>query len=124
MWWILLIYFALNIIITAISFVINWNFQEWTAKDIISIVAMVLFGVPILVFGLIYCYILQIGREMTAGRRDVLHQKPTDFAAERFQRGGVHIPQLLCGRKMIFVAHFFFFLETRCLQRQISFAAP
>ena len=58
MWWILLIYFALNIIITAISFVINWNFQEWTAKDIISIVAMVLFGVPILVFGLIYCYIL------------------------------------------------------------------
>ena len=58
MWWLLLVYFALNIIITAISFVINWHFNEWTAKDIISIVAMVLFGVPILIFGLIYCYIL------------------------------------------------------------------
>ena len=58
MWWLLLIYFALNIVITSVSLVINWNFNEWTAKDIISIVAMVLFGVPILVFGLIYCYIL------------------------------------------------------------------
>lgn len=53
-----MIYFALNIVITAITLVVNWNFQEWAAKDIISIVAMVLFGVPILVFGLIYCYIL------------------------------------------------------------------
>ena len=58
MWWLLLIYFALNIVITAVSLVINWNFNEWTAKDIISVVAMVLFGVPILIFGLIYCYIL------------------------------------------------------------------
>lgn len=58
MWWLLLVYFALNIVITAISFVINWNFAEWSAKDIVSAVAMVLFGVPILVFGLIYCYIL------------------------------------------------------------------
>ena len=58
MWCILLIYFALNIVITAVSLVINWNFQEWTVKDIFSIVATVLFGVPILVFGLIYCYIL------------------------------------------------------------------
>lgn len=58
MWWLLLIYFLLNIVITVVSLVINWNFNEWTAKDIISVVAMVLFGVPILVFGLIYCYIL------------------------------------------------------------------
>ena len=58
MWWLLLIYFALNIVITAVSLVINWHFTEWTAKDIVSIVAMVLFGVPILIFGLIYCYIL------------------------------------------------------------------
>ena len=58
MWWLLLIYFALNIVITAVSLVINWHFAEWTAKDIVSVVAMVLFGVPILVFGLIYCYIL------------------------------------------------------------------
>lgn len=53
-----MIYFLLNIVITVVSLVINWNFNEWTAKDIISVVAMVLFGVPILVFGLIYCYIL------------------------------------------------------------------
>ena len=58
MWWLLLIYFLLNIVITAVSLVINWHLNEWTAKDIISIVAMMLFGVPILVFGLIYCYIL------------------------------------------------------------------
>ena len=58
MWWLLLIYFLLNIVITAVSLVINWHLNEWTAKDIISIVTMVLFGVPILVFGLIYCYIL------------------------------------------------------------------
>lgn len=58
MWWLILIYFALNIVITAVSLVINWNFQEWKVKDIISIVAMVLFGMPILVFGLIYCWIL------------------------------------------------------------------
>lgn len=58
MWWLLLIYFLLNIVITSVSLVINWHFNEWTAKDIISLVAMVLFGLPILVFGLIYCWIL------------------------------------------------------------------
>lgn len=58
MWWFLLIYFLLNIIIAAVTLVINWHFTEWTAKDIVSIVAMVLFGLPILIFGLIYCYIL------------------------------------------------------------------
>ena len=54
-WWLLLIYFLLNIVITAVS---HWHFTEWTAKDIVSVVAMVLFGVPILIFVLIYCYIL------------------------------------------------------------------
>lgn len=58
MWWFLLIYFVLNVVITAITLVINWHFTEWTAKDWISLVAMLLFGVPILIFGLIYCYIL------------------------------------------------------------------
>jgi hypothetical protein len=58
MWWLLLIYFALNIVIAAVSLVINWHFTEWSAKDIISVVTTILFGVPILVFGLIYCYIL------------------------------------------------------------------
>ena len=53
-----MIYFLLNIVITAVSLVINWHLNEWTAKDIISIVAMVLFGIPIVIFGLIYCYIL------------------------------------------------------------------
>lgn len=53
-----MIYFLLNIIITAITLVINWHFTEWTVKDWISLVTMVLFGLPILIFGLIYCYIL------------------------------------------------------------------
>lgn len=64
-----MIYFALNIVITAITLVINWHFTEWTVKDWISLVTMVLFGLPILVFGLIYCYIL--GRkELRSGNRE------------------------------------------------------
>lgn len=58
MWWIILIYFVMNIVITAISFVINWNFAEWSVKNIVSLTAMVLFGIPIVIFGLVYCYIL------------------------------------------------------------------
>ena len=69
MWWILLIYFALNIVITAITFVINWNFAEWSAKDIISLIAMVLFGIPIVIFGLIYCYILGRKEKRNNGNR-------------------------------------------------------
>ena len=69
MWWLLSIYFLLNIVITAVSLVINWHFAEWTAKDIISIVAMVLFGVPILVFGLIYCYILGRKKKKNENRK-------------------------------------------------------
>lgn len=63
MWIFLIIYFAINLIITAITFLLNYpyNLPQTKWSKALHISALVLFGTPIVVFGLIYCYI--IGRK-------------------------------------------------------------
>ena len=67
----------------------------------------------------------QIGRQMAAGRGDLLHQEAANIIAEGFQLRPFHGAKLLCRWKMHEISHFciLFFLENRCLKRQISFAA-
>lgn len=60
MWIFLIIYFAINLIITAITYLLNYpyNLPQTNWSKALHISALLLLGLPIVVFGLIYCYIL------------------------------------------------------------------